>query len=406
MQATPVKAAQAEATPTKDAPPAHEAARGERHAAWRRSLGAAAVVWIAGRLGYLAITLVSRMADPTWVGLRSALRTWQQSDTNWYLIIAADGYAGDDRAAAFFPLYPLLIRATDPLLPGGGLVAALAVANVALFGAYTVLHRLVARECDEATARRAIWYLALFPTAFFMSAGYPTALFLLLTAGAVHAVRRGHWWIAGALGGLATATRQSALLLVGVFAYEFVRQRKTNGRARHRTTIGAVLLIPTGLLAYMAHLAAVKGDPFAFMHAQNSWLREAAPPWEAVRRAIVAFRRLPLVTNQNNTLELATVLLLAALLALALVGPWRLRRDQWALPLFGAALLLFYLSYPTAKPYQPLMSISRFALEVFPAFLMLARLGRHPVIDRAYTFLALGVQPVLLVHFLHGGWVA
>jgi hypothetical protein len=74
--------------------------------------------------------------------------------------------------------------------------------------------------------------------------------------------------------------------------------------------------------------------------------------------------------------------------------------------LFGVVLLLFYLSYPTTKPLQPLMSISRFGLEVFPAFAILGRLGANQLVDRTYTFVALGVQPALLVHFLHAGWVA
>ncbi|GAA0951461.1 hypothetical protein GCM10009558_067940 [Virgisporangium aurantiacum] len=382
--------------------------------AWRRALAAAGLVWLAGHVGYLAVTMVSRMADPGWIGLRSALGTWQQSDTHWYLIIAAEGYGpgdgngwsvaerGDERVTAFFPLYPMLIRVADPVLPGGALVAALAVSNAALFGALAVLHRLVEHEFDEPTARRAIWYLMLFPTAFFLVAGYPTSLFLLLVAGAVYAVRREHWWTAGLLGGFATATRQSALLLVAVFGYEYLRRH-----GRHvRWDAAAVLLVPAGLLAYMAHLAHVRGDPLAFLTAQNSWLRTAAPPWDGPYRAVLAFRRLPLVTNQNNTLELLTVLLLVTLLGLSLAGPWRLRRDQWVLPLFGAALLLFYLCYPTTKPFQPLMSISRFALEVFPAFALLARLGRSAAVDRTWTFLALEVQAVLLVHFLHGGWVA
>ena len=101
----------------------------DRTAELRRAVGAAAVVWLASHLGYLAMTLVSRMGDPGWIGLRSALRTWLQSDTNWYLIIAADGYGSfpDDRVAAFFPLYPMLIRVVDPVLPGGGPVAAFVV---------------------------------------------------------------------------------------------------------------------------------------------------------------------------------------------------------------------------------------------------------------------------------------
>ena len=74
--------------------------------------------------------------------------------------------------------------------------------------------------------------------------------------------------------------------------------------------------------------------------------------------------------------------------------------------MLGWLLLAFFLSYPTVKSLQPLMSVSRFALEVFPAFAVLGRLGEHRTVDYAYTYAALGVQSALLVHFLHGGWVA
>jgi threonine/homoserine efflux transporter RhtA len=102
------------------------------------------------------------------------------------------------------------------------------------------------------------------------------------------------------------------------------------------------------------------------------------------------------------------VVFAAALVTLAFVGPWRLRRDQYALPLYGAALVVFMVIFPNAgdvSPY-PLQSAARLVLEAFPAFLMLARIGARPLLDRAYLVLAVGAQAVLLDHFLRGGWVA
>jgi hypothetical protein len=374
------------------------------------------LVWLATHLGYLAILLVSRMTDKVWIGIPAALKTFRQQDTNWYWMIASHGYeryfeqtgdptAGTGRIVAFFPAYPLLTRVLNPVLPGGTEAALFIVSNLALLGALVVFYRLVDREFDGATARRAIWYLMLFPTAFFLVAGYSTSLFLLLTIGAVYAMRSGHFWLAGLLGALATATRQSALLLGVVFLWEYWRQRDTRGKLL-KLDVLAVALIPTGLLAFMLYLYETTGDALAFAHAQSSWIRVTEPPWVGLYHAVRVFVRVAIVNNQNNTLELGSVLLMLALCGLALVGPWKLRRDQFVYPVYGILLVIFFLCFPTAKPYQPLMSISRFVLEVFPGFMILARFGRHPLVDKTFTFGAVGVQSALLVFFLHGGWVA
>ena len=123
---------------------------------------------------------------------------------------------------------------------------------------------------------------------------------------------------------------------------------------------------------------------------------------------MIARHRLFSDTGLHNLMDLAAVLLAAALVTLAFVGPWRVRRDQWAIPVYGAVLVLFMLIFPNTSsqtPY-PLQSSARFFLEVFPAFLVLARIGARPMVDRAYLVIAVGAQAVLLDFFLHGGWVA
>src|SRR5262249_25385548 len=159
-----------------------------------------------------------------------------------------------------------------------------------------------------------------------------------------------------------------------VFTFEYLRQHR-----RLAADALAVILIPAGLVAYMAYLWVVRGDPLVFSRVQATWLREPAAPWWGIARALAVFHRLPLVNNQNHAIELGLVVLRAVLWTLAVVGPGRLRRDHLALPLLGLLLLALFLSYPTVKPYQPLMSVSRFTLEVFPGFVMLGRLGERRV---------------------------
>jgi len=109
-----------------------------------------------------------------------------------------------------------------------------------------------------------------------------------------------------------------------------------------------------------------------------------------------------------NLLDLGVLAAFVVLLTLAFVGPWRMRPDQYALPIYGVALIGFLVAFPTYLPFynEPFLSLSRLVLDGFPAFAVLARAGRNPVIDRGYLFPALVIQGILAAHFLNHGWVA
>jgi hypothetical protein len=326
--------------------------------------------------------------------------------------IAAVGYppTADARHAAFFPLYPALIRLTDTVLPGSVWWAGLVVANAALLAAFVIIYRLAEHECDPDVAGRTIFLLMAYPTAFFLSAAYNESLFIALTAGSLYAMRRSHWWIAGALGGLAATTRSAGILLLLAFVFEYLRQHDWR---RIRPSALAGLLIPAGTGAVMAVNYYYYNDPLAFSHAQTAyWGRQLTWPWQAVidvarhlnplNRGVALFGDFWI----HNVLELGTVLLMLTLMILALVGPWKLRRDQIVLPLYGIALILLMISFPSTFNTYRLLSASRFGLEVFPAFLMLGILARHPTFERVLLTVFLPLQGILVVHFLHSRWVA
>src|SRR5918992_5283823 len=86
--------------------------------------------------------LTRAVAEP----LLSPLARW---DAAWYLRIADSGYAGSDVRAAFFPLYPLLVRSVAAPFgasPAALLVAAYVVALAAFLPALLLLYRLVSLE--------------------------------------------------------------------------------------------------------------------------------------------------------------------------------------------------------------------------------------------------------------------
>ncbi|HVW18581.1 MAG TPA: mannosyltransferase family protein, partial [Solirubrobacteraceae bacterium] len=171
------------------------------------------VVWAAGMGAVHFAGLSSRARDFDPRGLTSGfgslgdllLAPAARWDATWYLTIAHDGYRGDPARAAFFPLYPLLAR---------GAVGGVLVSFVASWLGLAALHRLTAIELGDAPARAAVWLLACFPAAFFLTAVYSEGLFLALSVGAVLAARTDRWAIAGVLGALAAATRSAGVVLL------------------------------------------------------------------------------------------------------------------------------------------------------------------------------------------------
>src|SRR6185503_12430190 len=154
--------------------------------------------------------LTHALADP----LLAPLARW---DSVWYLRIADSGYGDSAPRAAFFPLYPLLVRGVATVLGGSHgalLVAAYLVSLAAFLGALTLLYRLTELELGRRLARPTLLLLAVFPAAVFFGAPYSESLFLLLAVGAFYAARTGRWAWAGACAGLASATRSAGLLLI------------------------------------------------------------------------------------------------------------------------------------------------------------------------------------------------
>jgi Gpi18-like mannosyltransferase len=359
---------------------------------WRAAFLSALGVWAVAQAAHWLIGFLSTLAPGG--GLPDGVvHAWYQWDTVWFTRIAP----------AFFPLYPLLMAP----FRGHAFLGGLIVANLAFYAALVLMHRFVATETEEGTATRTLWYLVAFPTGFFLAAAYNTALFLALTVGSVYALRRQRWWLAGLLAALATATRSSGLLLLVPMVYEYVR---LHGR-RVRPQVLSLALVPAGLVGFMLYTWLALDDGLAFLHAQSHWSRQLDWPWSALGREISMIARQPKLFNDtgaHNLIDLAAVLLAAVLVTLCFVGPWRLRRDQYAIGVYGAVLVLFMIIFPntgTRTPY-PLQSSARFILEVFPAYLVLGRIGIRPLLDRGYLVLAMGVQAVLLDHFLHAGWVA
>src|SRR5690242_1011905 len=330
---------------------------------WVAGAGAAALYGMSARMSLFDPGSVTRPFGAAGNALTAPLARW---DSVWYLAIANDGYpAGDPRRAAFFPLYPLLVRAAK-LLVGSPIVAGAAVSLACFAVALVLLRRLTELELGAAAADEAVWALALFPAAVFFTAVYSEALYLMLSVGCLYAARTGRWAWAGTLGALGAATRSAGVLLVVPLAIMWLA--RADGRARRRTRDAAwIALVPAGLAAFCAALALGGGDAFAPLHAQDVWFRRFAGPfvgvWDGTTAAWRGMHHLDAPSARADVVLFAFLVLAVP----AVVGV--LRRLPPAYGAYVVAALALPLSYPVGP--QPLMSLPRFLAVLFPLFMWL-----------------------------------
>ena len=358
------------------------------------------VVFLATRVPLIIISsfaaiLLGQRAGQHWSPAHGIMfDVWSRWDAQHYLDIATIGYHGKD--IAFFPLYPFLIRNLGNLI-GDHLIAGLIISNLAFFAALAYLYALTKKEFgDESTAFHAIFYTAIFPTAIFFSAIYTESLFLLLTVASVYYARRGNYITSGVVGGLAALTRPEGVLVALPLAYEIWRGwREGQSTAAARGLVG-LALVPAGLLVYMGYLYVLVGDWLAFDKVQVHWNRHLAPPWVSISNTLhlIAAHPLASASSVNHLIELVFTF---AFLVLMVIG-FRALRPSYSI-YFAASLLV-----PMST--SSLMSMPRFELVIFPAFMLLALWGRRPVVNSAIVSLFLPLLGLFTVLFADWYWLA
>ena len=196
-------------------------------------------------------------------------------DAWFYRQIAVTGYepptpdAKPKNTWAFFPVYPLLLKALGGTSDRSFWILSVLVSNVALLGAlFAVAAAGRAMGASDDDAERAVWYIALFPTSYFFSLPMTESLFLLLSAATFLAAARQRWPVAGILGALAAATR-----VIGICLLPALLLLPLQRRQRLSTQQLWLLAIPLSLVAFIAYLYIHTGDPLAFVHAQTLWGR-------------------------------------------------------------------------------------------------------------------------------------
>jgi hypothetical protein len=329
---------------------------------------------------------------------------WARWDSVWFLRIAVHGYGeAHGVAAAFYPLYPLSVAGVGRVFAGHYVVAGIVVSLAAALAAFVLLYRLTETRLGPEGARRAVLYLAVFPTALFLGAVYSESMFLALAIGAFVLGERRHWLGAGAATGLAMVTRIAGVALLPALV------------------VLRLCIAPLIFATYPLYLGLERGDAFAFARAQGFWnrhLSHAGPfggIWDGLRSAWAGVEQLASGSHTHvywtpvrdtdpmraAAVNLEAFAFLVLLIALTVVA-WR--RFGAPYGLFCVVSLAIPLSAPSTR--WPLLSMPRFGLVLFPCFMALAVIGGRPRVHTAILVVSSIMLGVAVTQWALWQWVA
>ncbi|MEU9150939.1 hypothetical protein AB0D59_10405 [Streptomyces sp. NPDC048417] len=316
---------------------------------------------------YLAVRLTGLVFLAVWAhrrhhGVWPMLAT--QWDSRWYLGIADHGYthslgiAYDHNNLAFFPLYPLLVKAVAVLTPGTrattGLGLAWLASLVAAWGVFAVGDRVGGRRVGVLLT--VLW--AAYPVGLVQWMGYTESLFTAFAAWTLYAVLDERWLWAAAGSVLAGLTRPTGIAVAAAVTVTALLSLRTRFSARALT---AALVAPLGWCAYVGWVGLRLGRWDGYFAVQRMWHNELDGGAETVRWLRHLFGQVP---RPELFLVVVSLTMLASVVLLGLAVA-----DRQPLPLlvFGAVLLVIVVA--SGGVYFPR---ARFLLPGFPLMLPVA----------------------------------
>ena len=329
-----------------------------------------------------------RNAEPypiTW------LAVWQRFDANWYISVAQDGYGGIPGDDHFPPLFPVLIRILQPLF-GSAFLAGLFISQIATFLAIKLLYETFRDWSGSSLAQRSTLFLLSYPTSFFLFSVYTESLFLVAALLSLQQMRRHSWAWASFWAFCAVLTRLQGAALIIPMIYLMWKDRPFLLKPAH--WFGLALPGLGGLFYLFLRSKQVTDGAIPFV--EPEWHARLVPPWETYLYSVKT-----LLSGSFAFVDFLNWAVVTLFIVLLLAG-WR--KIPLEYNLYSAFSLLIMLIRIVET--QPLISMSRYSLTLFPSFFVLGLAAENPWMRRLiiYTFIPLNLY--LSAQFFLWGWVA
>jgi len=316
------------------------------------------------------------------------LALWQRFDVNWYMKIATRGYSSDDGSTVYFPIYPMLIRVLSLFM--NPILAATLISNLTLIGDLGLLYSLTATWTDDTIAQRTGIYFLLFPMAFFLAIPYTESLFLFFVLASLLSASRGRWGWAVLLASLSALTRLQGVLLIIPLAYILWREMRNFSLRVKILRTALLLVIPLATISFLAFTNLSLLSTY-----QRTLNARFVLPWDNILAAfsILFSGKGSVVDALNLVFTLGLVFIMFAV--------WK----ELPTEIFLYSLLMLAAPMFRMTTNQPLVSMLRYGLAIFPIFIVLSIWGKNQWVNRAIIYLSLLLQLYLSAQFILWGWV-
>lgn len=307
-------------------------------------------------------------------------------DSYWYLDIANNGYKyegpGQLSNIVFFPIYPLLMYLLSFCFLGNTILAGWVISSIFLFLSLFYLYKLVKEFHSEIDSELAVYFLLIFPTAFFLNSIYTESLFLFLSIATIYYARKKNFILASTFGFIAGLTRVTGILLFVPIFWEYFRDYGKKGIFKPKFL--AVIFSPVSTVLVLVYHYIKFGDPLLFFKVESSWGRNFTVNSDHF------------ILNNPTAISNFIIDLLFVILAL-LVTYFVIKKVRVSYGLYMLSTIFVALSTGT------LMSIGRYILVLFPIYIFLASI-KNVLIKQSWIFISILLLAYYIILFVNNYW--
>lgn len=288
---------------------------------------------------------------------------WVRWDGPHYIDLAKDWYQTTGVEAlwiVFYPLYPLLIKIFN-LLINDFQISAILVSLVFSFTAAIFLYELALIDFKRKVALLSVWFLNVFPSAYFLQASYTESLFLTLTLASIYFYRKNHFFGAGIFGALSSMTRVNGIFLLPQLLLE--------KRASLKTII-TFFLTPLGFISYLLINNYYFGEFFYFTKPLlSNWYKKFEWPWIGITNM---YNSIP---PRNDPLFYAYLTEFLSLIFVFVLSFYVIAKmsKSYGVYMFLNLILFTSTSFVVSTP--------RYILALFPIYIVLATIKNKTIIS-------------------------
>ncbi|SDP05770.1 hypothetical protein SAMN04487897_13336 [Paenibacillus sp. yr247] len=288
-------------------------------------------------------------------------------DSYNYAQIATEGYA-ENRLAAFFPLYPLIVKGITSVTGINVYWVGFLLSNFFFIGSLWLLYSLMAkRGLGERVRFLTLSALVFFPSSYFFSAFYTESFFLFLALLAFWLWDNEKRGAAYFIGGLAALSRIVGVWVPLAFFVERLIRRKLDVK-----DCAFALMSSLMFFSYPVYLWLTKGDPLLFLKVMApDYGRYSTVPFYPIYQDIVT----SVETSRIEPIIILHILLLVIFISY-LVSTIRLQQSGvtivWSEVIYTFGLILMPLSSILIQPIHIAShGFMRYFLTVFPLFIFI-----------------------------------